>query len=76
MKHSKIINPDLAVSPFEEVLKYAKLLLTSENGSSLISLYKKDNNLFLVHSKENEIVKTERISKNLAHIQFPNLIFG
>jgi hypothetical protein len=64
--------------PLEEILNdfinSAKLIFTSNEDKELVSLYRKWNNYYLVYFDNNEVVKTEKISKVEAHMQFPNLI--
>jgi hypothetical protein len=57
-----------------QILDTGKLLVTSDLGENRMSLYRKGENYFLVYFQEDEIVKTEKISRNLAHMQFPNLL--
>ena len=58
----------------ELLIKNGKLLITSDMGENRISLYRKGNNHYMLHFQENQIVKIEKISRNLAHMQFPGLI--
>jgi hypothetical protein len=64
----------LTEEPINETIKSAKLLFTSQLGKNLVSLYRLDKNYFLVHYDKNRVTKTEKISKALAHLIFPNLI--
>jgi hypothetical protein len=62
----------------EEIFKgsneSAKFLFTSQQERDYISLYRLDKQYYLVHYDRNNIIKTEKISKALAHLKFPNLI--
>jgi hypothetical protein len=56
------------------LIEHGKLLISSDLGDNKMSLYRKGNNHYLIHFQENRIVKIEKISRMLAHMQFPGLI--
>jgi hypothetical protein len=64
--------------PLEDILNdfinSAKLIFTSNEDKEFVSLYRKGNNYYLIYFDNNEVVKTEKVSKVEAHMQFPNLI--
>jgi hypothetical protein len=57
-----------------QLIETGTLLVSSDLGENRMSLYRKGNNHYLIHFQESHIVKIEKISRNLAHMQFPNLI--
>jgi hypothetical protein len=57
-----------------QIIETGRLLISSDLGDNRMSLYRKGNNHYLIHFQENRIVKVEKISRNLAHMQFPGLI--
>jgi hypothetical protein len=56
------------------IMQSGKLLATSDLGENRVNLYRKGMNHYLVYLQENRIVKVEKVSRNLAHMQFPSLI--
>jgi hypothetical protein len=54
-------------------MEAGKLIVSAEVAHDRISLYRKSNDFYLLYYQENEVVKTEKVSKRLVQNQFPHL---
>jgi hypothetical protein len=58
----------------KQIVDQGILLTSTEYGNERISLYRTGVNHYLVFFRDNVIVRIEKTSRNLAHMQFPGLI--